>query len=227
MEKIVLYGAGNYCLLLLRGTQLKKYEVIKVVDGDTLKAGTILEGYTVGKPEEISDTIYDKVMITARARRGIAEKLVGELRVPEDKILYFDFEDNLVHQLSDDKLILHRGTEVAVEQALLQNMAVSTIYDGLLYEAFQNCEFEDFDEIMVIGQEEHYWIVKKFFACVKEKKYKVGHFAFDGQVKKNVKYILTERSYLEDLVRLRQDSGFYEQQGLILPLFDVEDTVII
>lgn len=227
MEKIVLYGAGNYCRLLLKGALLNQYEIIKVVDGDSRKWNSHIEAYVVGKPEELNQLVYDRVLIAAKAYKSIAEKLVGELSVPEKKILYADFDNNEIHELRDSGMSFRHGAEAVVEKILLRNTACKIIKEGLLFECLQNGEFEDYDEMVVVGEEEQLRSVKDFFSCMKERAPRVSALKWDEPIKCTAKYILTSASYRDDLARLKKEKGCGAEQCVIVPLYDVEDTVVV
>ncbi len=227
MEKIVLYGAGNYCRLLLKGNLQDQYEILKIVDGDTQKWNTYIDEFKVAKPEELDQLSYDKVIISAKEYKSIAEKLIEELCVPEDKIFYVNFDNNnQIRKLKDCGTTFRHGIAAAVEKSIFRRMACETICDGLLFECLQNGEFENYNEVAVAGTVEQLQTVERFFVCMKKNAPMVRGINWEEGIKENTKYILTDVTYSEDLMRLRQN-GCRERQWVIIPLYDVEDTVIV
>ena len=230
MEKLVIYGAGNWCRLLLKGTQLNDYEIIKVVDGDSKKWNTRIEEFLIEKPEVIMHTSYDKVLIAAKAYQGIAETLLGEFQVAQDKILYADFDNNQLHALKDCGIRFRQGMDGIIEKGLFRMMACETILESLLFECMQNGEFyqnngKAYREVIVIGEDEQLSTVRRFFSCMPGN-LTVKKGLLDAPVIDTAKYILTAASYQEDLKQLR-DLGASARQCVIIPLFDVDATVII
>ena len=230
MEKIVIYGAGNWCRLLLKQMLLKEYEIVKIVDGDKRKWNTYIEDYLIEKPETLVDSAFDKVVIGAKAYQGIAETLVGEFQIPQDKILYVDFDKNRIHPLRDSGIRFRNETDSIVEKRLFRKLACETIQESLLFECMQNGEFQDCEgrqycNIVVIGEEEQFKAVESFFSVYGNASV-TWNRRQDTPVFDTAKYILAAESYMEDLKALT-DRVVDPRQCVIVPLFDVSATVIV
>lgn len=231
MEKIIIYGAGNWCRLLLKNSQLKQYEIIKVVDGDKKKWNTKIENFLIESPEILTGISYDKILIAAKAYQGIAETLTGEFQISQNKILYVDFDNNWIHELKDSGIQFGQGFSAVVEKRLFRKLACEVIQESLLFECMQDGEFYQhdncfYDEIIVVGSEAQFYAVKAFFSCMNENAPVPKREQQDASIIHNGKYVLTAASYKEDLKRLRS-RGAKAEQCVIAALFDVEATVII
>ncbi len=226
-KRIVIYGAGNYCRLLLNGGRLSSWEIVGVVDGASQKWGTRMEQYPIKRPDEIGNLSYDKILIAAREYKGIAERLVLELQIPEPDILYYDFDHNQMHGLEDSGLVFRKGNTAVAEKALFRQMAIRTIQEGLLFEALGNGEFAGYRSIVVVGAVPEFRIVRQFFQGIPGMAGEVRMEDTEQGISAGEKYILTGPEYLEELERLKKRKGFTLKQCLVLPLWDVEDTVLV
>lgn len=227
MEKIVLYGAGNYCQKLLKDRRLKEYEIIGVLDGDSGKWNKNFEGFIVKRPEDLKGLCYDKLVITAKAYQGIAGKLVTEFGIPQEKILCVDFDNNRIEELNNKGMAFAAGQEAVVERELFRRMACQTIEEGLLLECLMEGEFEEYTDVVVVGEEQDFGVVQNFFSAIRERVFKVRMENPAEAVKSSEKYILTSASYKKDLVRLQKQRGCSAEQCVVVPLFDVANTVIV
>lgn len=231
MEKLVIYGAGNWCRLLLKGTQLKEYEIVKVVDGDKKKWNTQIGDFLIEKPDVLTDIVYDKIIIGAKAYQGIAEILVGEFHVSQDKILYVDFDKSRIHQLSDSKICFRHDADSVMEKRLFRKQACEVIQESMLFECMQNGEFQDCEgrpycKIIVVGEEEQFRPVENFFSCIQSNVSVIQNKQQDYPVIDSAKYILAAESYKEDL-KVLTGKGVNASQCVIVPMFDVAATVIV
>lgn len=231
MKKIVIYGAGNWCRLLLKQMMLKEYEIVKIVDGDERKWNTHIEDFIIEKPDVLNDIAYDKVVIGAKAYQGIAETLVGEFQISQDKIFYVDFDKNRIHQLRDSEISFRHDTDSIMEKRLFQKRAREVIQESMLFECMQNGEFQDYKgrpycDIIVVGEEEQFRAVKNFFFCMQGNVSFVQNKQQDYPIIDMAKYILVADSYKEDL-KVLIDRGVNVRQCVIVPMFDVSATVIV
>ena len=171
MEKAVIYGAGNWCRYLLKQSLLKEYEIVRIVDSDERKWNAHIEDFVIENPDTLTNTAYDKIIIGAKAFQGIAETLVGEFQVPQDKILYVDFDKNRIHQLKDSGICFRQETDSIVEKRLFRKLACEIIQESMLFECMQNGEFQDcegrpYHDIIVVGEEEQFKVIENFFSCI-------------------------------------------------------------
>ncbi len=226
MKKIILYGAGNYCRLLLKNMQLEQYEVVGVVDGDPGKWGAYVEQYLISKPEDILNLSYDEIWIAVKNYQGIAERLIVELQVPVSDIRYCDFDAMQILELKDSGLKFDSSETATRERLEFREFAIRTIEEGLLYEAFLNGEFAGYDSLSVIGSAEEFDIVKKFVESCSELQIAVRRER-QITVSDDTKYIITGEDYEEQINRLVNELGCKRRQCLIIPLFDVGDTVLV
>lgn len=231
MEKIVIYGAGNWCRSLLKQMMLKEYEIVRIVDGDERKWNTHIEDFVIEKPEVLVDTAYDKIIIGAKAYQGIAETLVGEFQISQDKILYVDFDKNRIHQLRDSGIRFRRESDSIMEKRLFRKRACEVIQESMLFECMQNGEFQDcegrpYRDIIVVGEEEQFRAVKNFFSCIQGNVSVMQNKQQDYFISNTAKYILAAESCKTDLKELT-DRGANVGQCVIVPLFDVSATVIV
>ena len=231
MEKAVIYGAGNWCRYLLKQSLLKEYEIVRIVDSDERKWNAHIEDFVIENPDTLTNKAYDKIIIGAKAFQGIAETLVGEFQVPQDKILYVDFDKNRIHQLKDSGICFRQEKDSVVEKRLFRKLACETIQESMLFECMQNGEFQDcegrpYHDIIVVGEEEQFRAVKNFFSCTQGNTSVVQSKQQDRPIIDMAKYILTAESYKEDLRELT-DRGVNVSQCVIVPLFDVDATVIV
>lgn len=94
-EKIVLYGMGVKAQEIIDNYDLinDMFDIIGLVDSDSAKWGTHLNGYVVLSPEQIYELKFDKIVIsTSRYFDEIKERLIENLYISENKIennLYF------------------------------------------------------------------------------------------------------------------------------------------
>lgn len=224
-QQIVVYGAGNYCKLLLKGNQLKEYHILKIIDSNPAKWGERIEGVQIEPPRVLKDIQYDRIIIAVKSCRSIAEKLVEEFQISQDMIVYYDYDNNQIRSLKESGLNFNPGKENLVERRLFQEQALRTIKEGLLYESYLNGEFKNYSDIIVVGKEEEFQVVKNFFQT-SQIPVRIQMEKREFMVSENQKYVLTEGSYKEDLSRLLNEKGCSLEQCLVVPLFDVENTLI-
>lgn len=88
-EKIVLWGAGAYCNILINHKIFwdDLFEVTGVVDSDSNKWGGGYMGYKVSPPEELYNMRYDKIVITTDFYfNEVRDRLISEMKIPEEQI---------------------------------------------------------------------------------------------------------------------------------------------
>lgn len=223
-EKIILYGAGNYCQLLLKGKQLLDYEIVAIIDSNSEKWNSTFEGKQVSNPERIKDVNYEKIIITALAVKSILEKLVIEYDISIDKIWYYDFENNIITQCKGSKFDSQFNFGKKEKDLLFNALAVKTIQEDMLFESFLAGEFDGYSEIVVLGNEEDFRVIYEFFKTTKISN-NIVMFDEKSQINLKQKYILAGESYKEDLNWLVNEKSVRLEQCIIIPLFDVKKTL--
>lgn len=224
-KRAVIYGAGNYCKLLLKGSQLDEYHIVSVIDSNPVKWGKSIEGILIEKPDMLEQLSYDLIIIATKSHKSIAEKLIGELEISTRKIFYYDFDGNKVCSIKESDYKFAQGKESYLERRLFREIAIQTIEEGLLFECYCEGEFDNYEELAVIGGQEEFNIIKKFFAN-SEKRLSLVQEIETTVIDKRKKYVLAASTYKEDFESLLQKKGCMPEQCVVIPLFDVKNTLV-
>ena len=129
MQKVVLFGVG------LRYRQYREdlheeFNVIALMDNDSEKIGTTVDGITVISPAQISDNDYNSIVITTSAPKcnQMIDQLVT-MGVPSDSILLY--RNKKVNSVSNGRFeIVCIGTDAAPYFVLTDGK----VNDGITYE---------------------------------------------------------------------------------------------
>lgn len=92
MEKLLLYGFGERCRILLNNLKGSGYDVVGIIDTDPLKWGTKHEGYCVYSPEFIKDNNESLICVTFFSPleyEPIWETIQNKYGVERDRICSF------------------------------------------------------------------------------------------------------------------------------------------
>lgn len=87
--KIIIFGAGNICRVMLAYPLQKDVEILFLCDNDNEKWKEKVAGYSVKSPEEIRNVDYDLILV-ASLRFDLVEEILEQLSlfgVPENKIM--------------------------------------------------------------------------------------------------------------------------------------------
>lgn len=215
--KIVLYGAGNYCDKFLELQQQKNLEIISIVDGNCEKWGQIKNGYEISSPEKLKSIQYERLIITAYKYDSILTD-IRKIGLSVEKIYIYDGENNIV--VSTNKM-----QSLYLEQKVFRKHAVKQIKISLMAEAFNEKEFEGYSRIIVFGGKEECDFLQEFFGIVLPELC-VVQYSKKIDLKMEDKCILCDSDYREQLKKNR--NKFYSnKQWIIIPLFDVQDTIVL
>lgn len=84
MEKIIIFGTGEYCVRTKKDIK-QRYEIIAFADNNKDKVGKYIDGIEIISPQKINEYSYDKIFIASQYKLEIATQLL-DLEVPTDKI---------------------------------------------------------------------------------------------------------------------------------------------
>lgn len=79
MDKIILYGAGNYCDIYISSEGIKYGEIIGIIDSNPQKWNTLKNGYSVCAPDIIDSHEYGKLILTVRQPDLIIDMLLHKM----------------------------------------------------------------------------------------------------------------------------------------------------
>lgn len=86
-ERIIVFGAGEKLDSMIKNGQLDNYEIVAIVDSDTMKQKESRYGHDIKKPEEIHKLDYDKIIISSeRHYDEIKAMLIDEFKIPLTRI---------------------------------------------------------------------------------------------------------------------------------------------
>lgn len=86
METAIIYGIGNKAFENLNEIE-NKYSIIAVSDSDSKKWGGVWHKYSVIKPSEISNYVYDWILVSSfRFYQEIYQELTTLYHIPPEKI---------------------------------------------------------------------------------------------------------------------------------------------
>ena len=211
----MLYGVGYIFGIFLKSKVRNLYSIVDVCDSDDNKWGTNRDSYVIQKPESIDFRNIDKVIITASSRADIADYVL-KCGARLEQIYYYD--------VLRDTVISYRNEYLGViNEHLYRKMAADQLGNGLLLEALYNNEFEEFNRVVVMGSEKDYSFVKRFFETVGNGMI-VSNKENQDDIKATDKFILTDEMYRERIRELRS-MKVGDNQWIIIPLFDVEETI--
>lgn len=91
-DRIILYGAGDYCKKLLNGLDFSNVNIVGIVDKDVNKHGTKLYGYCIESIDKINDYSFDYFCICI-ANENIVESvrnLFVKKGIPLNKEILYD-----------------------------------------------------------------------------------------------------------------------------------------
>ena len=84
-KKILIYGAGRNCKLLLKFIRNYDFEIVGIID--TYKKGMYFQKYLIRSPEEIPNFIYDEIFVLAAVYENeIIDMLEKKYKVDKNKI---------------------------------------------------------------------------------------------------------------------------------------------
>lgn len=129
MEKIFIYGAGNYCASVV-SRLIIDYEIIGIVDKDRKKQGNILFGrYCINGVEALLSMECAYIVVSVRNYFEDIKKELLDMGIPIEKIKNYDEMYDVVDPLD----ILNRGEDIEKNKkkySVFQNrMFYSKVYD--------------------------------------------------------------------------------------------------
>lgn len=203
MDKIILYGAGNYCDIYISSEGIKYGEIIGIIDSNPQKWNTLKNGYSVCAPDIIDSHEYGKLILTVRQPDLIIDMLLHK-NVNKSKI-YDDY----------------------IKRKIFRKNAVRQVKIELLMETFREEEYTNVERVIVIGSNENFELIKEFFEMLNWDITVLpgGNEEING-IRETDKYVFCSENYRGDLKKIREEL-ISENQWLIIPLFDVENTIIL
>ncbi len=219
MDKIILYGAGNYCDIYLSSEGIKYGEIIGIIDSNPQKWNTLKNGYSVCAPDIIDSYEYGKLILTVRQPDLIIDMLLHK-NVNKSKLFIYNAED---HKLLPLSLIY----DDYIKRKIFRKNAVRQVKLELLMETFREEEYANVERVIVIGSNENFELIKEFFEMLNWDITVLsgGNVEING-IRETDKYIFCSENYRGDLKKNREEL-ISENQWLIIPLFDVENTIIL
>ncbi|MCX4351274.1 MAG: hypothetical protein OSJ60_06515 [Lachnospiraceae bacterium] len=219
MDKIILYGAGNYCDKYIFSEGINYGEISGIIDSAPEKWNTLKNGYNICSPDLLDSCEYGKVILTVSNPDAIIDKLLHK-NISISKIFIYDAVDRKVLPLSliyDDY----------VNRKIFRKNAVRQVKLELLMETFREKEYANIERVVVIGTDSDYELVKEFFETLNlDILVLLGDNSETFDVRETDKYLFSSKDYKNDLKKFRE-KFLSENQWLIIPLFDVEDTIKI
>ncbi len=216
--KTILYGGGDYCTVFLGDSISEQYDVICIVDSNKEKWGKRLSDIAICSPDILREDEYDFVIITPGKWEAIVGALQNDYKVNKNKIYIFEtVNKRVVNLVKDEKYLLQRLN--------MKRIALEEIKGNLLFEAYVSGEFETICEVCVVGTDKDYVFIKSYLTeTLKMKLFICTEHDCDSFDDRTL-YLLSGASYKIDIDRLKKQ-GVKEKNMLIIPLFDVENSII-
>lgn len=219
MDKIILYGAGNYCDIYISSERKKYGEIIGIIDSNPQKWNTLKNGYNIDSPDMLDSCEYEKLILTVSNPDSIIDTLLHK-NVSKSKLFIYGAKDRKLLPLSlvyDDYMNRKIFRKNAVRQVKLE----------LLMETFREDEYTNVKRIIVVGSDSDFELVNEFFKMLNLDIVILSDRNPEANsIKETDKYIFSSENYKKDLNRIR-DRLISENQWLIIPFFDIENTIIL
>lgn len=219
MDKIILYGAGNYCDIYISSEGIKYGEIVGIIDSNPQKWDTLKSGYNIGSPDMLDSCEYEKLILTVSNPDSIIDALLHK-NVSKSKLFIYGAKDRKLLPLSlvyDDYMNRKIFRKNAVRQVKLE----------LLMETFREEEYTSVERIIVAGSDSDFELINEFFEMLNLDIVILSDRSPEANsIKETDKYIFCSKDYKMNLEKVRKGL-ISENQWLIIPLFDVEDTIKI
>lgn len=107
--KFLIFGTGDYYNKYKKW--FHKEDIIALIDNDSQKQGTLLDGHEIISPEEAVKRTFDMVFILSVHVASMRQQLIN-LGVKDDKILKFSDLHNYIKFLCSDQRVVFYGSEM-------------------------------------------------------------------------------------------------------------------
>ncbi len=216
--RTVLYGGGDYCTKFLNESFIDQYEIIAIADRSFGMWGKRLCGILIVPPDELLKENYELLIITPGKWESIVESLLTEYKIERTKISLYEVMKHRVVNLVDDEGYINEHRQSKKE-------AIEEIKRNLILEAQMGGAFDGYNEIKVIGNESEY---NSFSKIASEELHIAARILRETEKnvsEKDTLFVFTDADYCQNIDRLKNE-GIVENNWLILPLFDVENSVL-
>ena len=214
---VLLYGAGKCCDSYLSYYNAENERIVGIVDKDPNKSGKIKKNIKIFSIEKMEDILFDKLIIVVDDCENILDYFL-EKGIDKEKIFVYCRKNNKIISFESffDKYI---------NRKMYLNQSIVQIKTGLLSETLQENEFSGYNRVMVRGNYEDYIIIRKFFEHM-DKSTNVEHCLKICELSLNDKIILCGEDYKIDFKNIK-NKILNSNQCIIIPLFDVENTIVL
>ena len=217
MDKIILYGAGNYCDIYISNEGMKYGEIIGIIDSNPQKWNTLKNGYNICSPNMLDSCEYGKLILTVNNSDSIIDALLHK-NVSISKLFIYNAKDRKLLPL----LLIY---DEYINRKIFRKNAVRQVKLELLMETFREEEYTNVERIIVVGSDLDFKLVKEFFETLNlDMAIVAGENPEASSIKETDKYIFCSKNYKDDLKKIRERL-ISENQWLIVPFFDVENTI--
>lgn len=215
--KIVIYGLGNnYKIMTQNSRCFDDMEIVALSDIDPAKIGMSEYGKDVIMPEMIPKVDFDRLVVTIekyddailKLREYVADDQIDVYCAKENKLIPFV-------ELKNDW----------IDRVLSKRRIVRQIQESMLREAYQLGEFND-DTAIVVSGDEYVDVVSSFLQLINSRIRIECLNEIKNDVTNEKKYILCDYRYTETISFLREH-GINDKKWIILPLYDVENNVVL
>lgn len=213
--KILIYGSGDYCDLYLANKKKQKDIILGIVDGNSEKWGLKKHTYVIDSPEIIRSIPYEKLIIAVAGYESVIDELLKR-KISTENVFVYDGKKNILFSLPD-------VYEAYLEKKIYRKAAVRQVKTGLLMESYEENEYCGFERIIIVGEEEDYFVINEFFSEVDQYK-KIISYDENMLIREDDKIIFCGKNFKSDLAHIRTEL-FSEQQWVVIPLFDIEKRI--
>ena len=196
-KKVLIYGAGaGFKELNKQYNFADKLNIIGIADKKFEENGvdTFLEMKAI-KPDEISNTEYDVILVTNEWSKGIINYLTGCLNIDEEKIERI-FIENIPDEISNYNYLCEYNFEKHLEKLKkkLKNKTIVIYGAGIFFEAIK--EYFNLDGLNIIG------IADRKFADHKEDEECFGYKVYSPEEIKaiNPDYVLVATKFFINII---------------------------
>ena len=217
-ELAVIYGAGGNCWTFLTiDEKYTPYIVHYIVDKDPQKWGTQIGNIEIKEVASLGKHDYDILIIALQEWKSVAEEICAEYEIDEKKVYIYDvWNEPRLQSLSEANLGRTRK-QIDIMTAQLG------VFNELLSEAYNDREFETYNEITVYGRYEYYDFIKNWFGIMNPNLKVLPHSKDNNSV--DCKYIFTDSDYQNRIRELIETGVLNRKNWIILPFFDVIESL--
>lgn len=214
-DKVILYGAGFYCMKFFEAGCDTRFDVIGICDSNAEKWGKSVYGYSIQSLESIMQLEFDMMIITVGDKHPVADVLMRN-GVPVSKIFYF--------ALTGAKIIPYKNEYVdIIEKRFFRKNAVQQVKRGLLLESLYEGQYEGYNRAVVLGTDDDVLFIKDFFETVGNGLEVVSKTNVRDITEKD-KLLLTDEDYRKNILIIKEMAHVSNTQWIVIPLFDVANS---